>query len=259
MVINDLKYAQSPEGSLELDLYLPEKNKKDVLVIWIHGGAWRSGDKENPPKLLLKNGYPLASINYRLSTEASFPAQIHDIKAAIRFLRSQARTFKLKADKIVLWGSSAGGHLAALAGLSNGDPFLEGGLGNALAYSSDVQGVIDFYGPANLETILDQSTPHGLDVRIPALKLLLGSEKDLDLLKKSSPVSYVNAGDPPVFICHGEQDKQVPINQSIELFTRCKKQGILAEIHYVADYGHGGYGFENQNMESLLLNWISKL
>lgn len=258
MSISNLVYARTPQGELQLDLYLPDNDRKDVLVIWIHGGAWRSGSKEDPPKLLLKHGYPLASINYRLSTEAAFPAQIHDIKAAIKFLRSKSKGFKFNADKIVLWGSSAGGHLAALAGMSNNDDNLEGNIGQLSNETSSVQGVIDFYGPANLTTILKQSTPHGLDVRIPAMDLLLGSHEDEDMQKKASPVFYVDENDPPVFIAHGEQDPQVPINQSIELYTRCIRFGVDADIHYVEGNGHGGYGFENHVMEKLLLDWMAQ-
>lgn len=258
MTISDLVYAKTPEGDLQLDLYLPDNNRKDVLVIWIHGGAWRSGSKEDPPKLLLKHGYPMASINYRLSTEAAFPAQIHDIKAAIKFLRSKSKGFKFNADKIVLWGSSAGGHLAALAGLSNEDEYLEGTIGQLSVESSSVKGIIDFYGPANLTTILKQSTPLGLDVRIPALDLLLGRHDDEAMQKKASPVFYIDENDPPVFIAHGEQDPQVPINQSVELYTRCIRSGVNADIHFVEGNGHGGYGFENHIMEKLLLDWMAQ-
>lgn len=259
MTITDLLFARTQEGELQLDLYLPESDRKDVLIIWVHGGAWRSGSKEDPPKMLLKHGYPLASINYRLSPEAAFPAQIHDIKAAVRFLKSKMSGFNYPINKIVLWGSSAGGHLAALAGLSYGNDYLEGVVGQLTTETSEIQGIIDFYGPSNLSSILDQSTPHGLDVRIPALDLLLGDHKNTSRLSTASPIMYVEKGDPPIFIAHGEQDLQVPINQSIELYSKCQRSDVKSEIHFIPGNGHGGMGFENHAMEKLLLDWITKL
>ena len=254
----DLIYARSPQGELHLDLYLPQNAKKDFLIIWVHGGAWKSGDKMNPPKTLVDQGYAMASINYRLSTEAIFPAQIHDIKAAIRYLRANAKSFGLSAKNVILWGSSAGGHLVALAGLSNGDKYLEGVLGNYQSFSSDVQGIIDFYGPTNLESILDQSTPHGLEVRIPALQLLYGADPltSKDIAKKCSPIQYVDADDPAIFIAHGDQDNQVPINQSIELFGKCKKSDLNVVLEFVYGNGHGGYGFESNEMTQKLTQFI---
>ncbi len=107
-------------------------------------GAWHSGTKDNPPDNLFKSGYAMASVEYRLSTEARFPAMIFDIKAAIRFLRSQSKHYGYRKDKITIWGSSAGGHLAALVGTINGNSKLEGTLGDYLDESSSVQAVIDF-------------------------------------------------------------------------------------------------------------------
>lgn len=114
-ILKDIKYTSTPEKELLLDLYMPTNAIKPALMVWIHGGAWSGGSKENPPTEFIEHGFALASINYRLSGEAKFPAQIHDIKAAIRFLRANAQKYGFDADKIILWGSSAGGHLAALA------------------------------------------------------------------------------------------------------------------------------------------------
>ena len=127
----------------------------------------------------------MASVDYRLSTQAKFPAQIHDIKAAIRFLRARAADFHLDAGRIVIAGASAGGHLAALVGVSNRNSELEGKVGDYLGADSSVQGIVSYFGASDLTTILDQSTPHGLDVRVPALDLLLGGQpKDLPELAK---------------------------------------------------------------------------
>lgn len=241
----DLVFAKTPERDLALDIYLPAGVQNPDLVVWVHGGAWHSGSKADPPMDLLKRGYALASIEYRLSVEAPFPAMVHDIKAAIRFLRGNAEKYGFKKDKIIIWGSSAGGHLVALAGLTNGNKELEGDLGEYLNESSDVNLVVDFFGPTDFTTILRQSTPHGVSVRAPALALLLGKPLDqaTQLAKVASPVYHVDQNDPPVFIAHGNQDPQVPINQSIELWLRLKEHGVKTAFEILPDDGHGGPGF----------------
>jgi acetyl esterase/lipase len=127
---------------------------------------------------LLDHGFAIASVDYRLSTQAPFPAQIHDIKAAIRFVRAKADQWNIDAKRIAIVGSSAGGHLAALTGLSNGHAELEGTVGPHLDQSSQVDAIVSFYGASNLQSILSQSTEFGLGVRVPALKLLLGELPD---------------------------------------------------------------------------------
>lgn len=238
-------YAKADSRDLLVDVYMPASVSNPYLVVWVHGGAWHSGTKEDPPKQLLAAGYALASVDYRLSVEAPFPACIHDIKAAIRFLRANAPTYGYRADKIAIWGSSAGGHLVALVGTSNGDKFLEGKLGAHVTTSSDVQAVIDFFGPTNFTTILEQSTPHGIGVRAPALALLLGKpvEDVPDLAKKASPVFQVDPSDPPLFIAHGDQDIQVPVNQSLELEGAYEKHGLQVELEIVHGADHGSNAF----------------
>ena len=237
----NIVYAEIPARKLLLDIYLPGGKKDPYLLVWIHGGAWRSGTKENPPLGLLQAGYALASIDFRLSTEAIFPGPVHDIKAAIRFLRGNAKKYGYRADKIIIWGSSSGGHLASLVGTTNNDKFLEGSEGNYLKESSAVQGILDFYGPTNFTTILSQSTPHGLNVRTPALELLLGKpvEQVSELAKKASPVYQVDANDPPILIVHGDQDNQVPINQSLELMAAYKKAFLYHQLEIIPGAGHG--------------------
>ncbi|MDZ4710585.1 MAG: alpha/beta hydrolase [Saprospiraceae bacterium] len=246
----DLIYAITAEKELKLDLYLPEETANPYLIIWVHGGAWHSGSKENPPMDLVKRGYAMASISYRKTVEAKFPAQIHDIKAAVRYLRAQASQYGYRHDKIILWGSSAGGHLAALAGLTNGHSMLEGNIGNELKTNSDIQVVLDFFGPTDLTTIMSQSTPHGVNVRGPALTLMFGKPLDQAAgeLKLASPVFHVDHNDPPLFICHGDQDNQVPINQSIQLYSRYKEFGLNIQLEYVSGAGHGGKAFSEPGL-----------
>ena len=129
----DIVYATVDGKQLTLDLYIPSKPVADGLLVWVHGGAWRRGTKDGVPKVFPERGIPTASIEFRQLTEARFPAQVHDIKAAIRFLRAKASTFGCTVDRIVIAGSSSGGHLAALVGVTNGNAELEGKVGDYLS------------------------------------------------------------------------------------------------------------------------------
>jgi acetyl esterase/lipase len=134
--------------------------------------------------------------------------------------------------------------------MSGGVIELEGDIGNDLIVSSRVQGIIDFYGPTNLTTIMNQSTPHGLGVRGPALALMFGKppEQAKEELVKASPISYVTKDDPPLFICHGDQDIQVPINQSIELYGKYKETGLKVQMQFVYGAGHGGKQYNDPDL-----------
>ena len=190
VITKDIVYAEAGTRKLLLDIYKPSGKKDPYLIVWVHGGAWRSGSKANPPLGLLSAGYAIASIDFRLSEEAPFPAMIHDIKASIRFLRGNAKKYGFRSDKIIIWGSSSGGHLAALVGTTNNDTFLEGTLGNYPKESSSIQGIMDFYGPTNLLTILSQSTPHGISVREPAMKILLVNLLNKSLNSQNQPALF---------------------------------------------------------------------
>lgn len=250
-------YASLPDKDLKLDLYLPEKSSNPRLIVYVHGGAWRRGTRESVPvKGLLHHGIAIASVDYRLTTEAPFPANVHDIKASVRFLRANANKYGYSPDKIVIMGSSAGGHLAALVGVTNGHSMLEGSIGKETDTSSDIAAIVSFYGASNLETILHQSTPHGLNVRIPALELLLGGrpEDKLELARLASPVRHVDKSDPPLLLIHGDQDHQMPVNQSIELFGAYKEAESSVKLKYVYGGKHGGEKFYNTQM----INFVAK-
>lgn len=260
-VIRDVEYARLGEQSLKLDVYVPQGKARPPLVVWVHGGAWRSGSKSNMPLgKLVEDGYALASVDYRLSTEAKFPAQIHDLKAAIRFLRGHANKWALPAQKIVIAGDSAGAHLAALVGVSNSHAELEGEIGNDRGQKSDVQGIISFYGGANLTTILQQSTPHGLKVRVPALDLLLGGQPDdvPALARLASPVFHVDRNDPPLLLFHGDQDPQMPINQSHELCGAYKKVGAPVQFEVVHGAAHGDAAFYDAERLEIVKDFLRR-
>ena len=214
----NIEYARVGDVSLKLDLYLP-KQADAPLIVYVHGGAWRGGSKSDVPIVkLIDHGFAIASVDYRLSTQAPFPAQVHDIKAAIRFLCASSEQLHIDTKRIAIMGSSAGGHLAALVGVTNGDKQLEGSAGEHLDQSSAVQCIVSLYGASNLQTILSQSTDAGLKMRVPALQLLLGgqpSEKP-ELAKLASPVAHLDKQDPPLLLIHGDADPQMPPQQSQE-------------------------------------------
>lgn len=259
-ISKDITYAEANGKKLQLDIYKSKAQKEPYLIVWVHGGAWHSGSKENPPLGLLPFGYALASVDFHASTEKPFPADVHDIKAAIRFLRANASKYGYKSDKIIIWGSSSGGHLAALVATTNNNTALEGTLGDFTKTSSSVQSCIDFYGPTNFLTILNQSTPHGLNVRLPALAILLGKplEQATELAKLASPVYQVDTSDPPIFIVHGEQDIQVPINQSIELMGAYKSKGLNVQIEFVPEAGHSSPAYSKPELMEKIAKFLKE-
>lgn len=236
----DIPYARVDGRTLLLDLHMPAGDHPPPLVIYLHGGAWRRGDKAEVPPFLVQQGFAVASLDFRSSEEARFPANLHDIKAGIRFLRANAAHHGYRADRIAITGSSSGGHLAALAGVTSGHPALEGDVGDHDDASSSVQAIITWVGASNLSTIVAQSTPEGLKVRVPALQGLLGAlpvdVPELALL--ASPVEHVDAGDPPVLILHGDQDELMPVNQALELDAAYRRAGLVAEMMIINGVGH---------------------
>ena len=257
----DIEYARVGELSLKLDLHRPQ-GENPPLIVYVHGGAWRAGSKSSVPiAKLLDRGFAIASVDYRLSMQAVFPAQVHDIKAAIRFLRANAKTFQVDAAKITIIGSSAGGHLAALVGVTNGHKTLEGGLGEHLDQSSDVQAIVSYYGASNLQSILSQSTEFGLTVRIPALKLLLGDtpENMRDLAKLASPVAHLDKSDPPLLLIHGDADPQMPPAQSQELAKGYESLPLPVQLIILPGSKHGGDEFYDDERTDIVAKFLDKV
>jgi acetyl esterase/lipase len=247
-IVKDIPFATVDASTLKLDLYLPDAGPSLGLVVWVHGGAWKGGSRTGVEiKDLTSRGWAIASVDYRLSTVARFPAQIHDIKAAIRFLRAHGSDYGYPTTPFIVSGSSAGGHLAALTGVSNDLPTLEGGVGGNLTTSSSVQAIVSLYGASNLTTILGQSTPQGVAMRVPALELLLGGQPtDLpELARLASPVFQVGAHDPPLLLLHGDQDPQMPINQSHELQGAYEALGLPVAFKVMHGSAHGGPAFSS--------------
>ena len=260
-VMADIPFANVEGHELALDLYKPTAADNPPVLVWVHGGAWRAGSRKSVPTLaLVEQGYALASTSYRLSGVASFPAQSHDIKAAIRFLRAHEADYGYDASRIGILGSSAGAHLAALVGVTNGNAELEGAVGGNLDQSSDVHAIVAYYPATNLVSILDQSTPFGLNVRVPALEGLLGGpmEESAELARLASPVFHVDADDPPLFLLHGDQDPQMPINQSHELHGVYKQHGLAAEFEVVHGSPHGGPAFYNAARNGMVGSFLDE-
>lgn len=253
----DIEYGRVGETSLKLDLHRPQA-ASPPLVVYVHGGAWRAGSKSDVPiAKLLDHGFAIASVDYRLSTQARFPAQVHDIKAAIRFLRANAEVLHIDTERVAIVGSSAGGHLAALVGVTNDHKKLEGRVGDHLDQSSAVQAIVSLFGASNLQSILGQSTEFGLTVRIPALKLLLGNVPDAvpDLARLASPVAHLDSKDPPLLLIHGDADPQMPPQQSAEL-----EKAYPGSVTYITLPGskHGGPEFYDDERTALMVDFMKR-
>ena len=227
-----------------LDLYLPEKKTGRLpLVVWIHGGGWTNGSKENPQAFWLTGrGYAVASINYRLSQHAVFPAQIEDCKAAIRWLKAHAEKYSIDPDHVGVWGASAGGHLVALLGTTAEVKELEGTGGN-LDQSSRVQAVVDWFGPSDFVHFDPQLSQRVNSV----IEHLLGgpAAENEAKARRASPITYVSKDSSPMLIMHGDEDKTVPLDQSERLAAALKKAGAEVRLEVIHGNGHGGPGFNN--------------
>ena len=249
-VLQDLAYCNPPAGaSRSLDLYLPRRAKKKnsaplPLVIWIHGGGWRAGDKKNGPfKQLINAGFAVASINYRLSQEAHFPAQIEDCKTAVIFLKKHAKRFNIDPNRVGVWGASAGGHLAALLGATSGSRKFESrSVDNSV--NSDVQAVCDWFGPIDLLKLVKYDAEEGEYKVHPIVDQLLGvtGVRRVDAAREASPLTYLTAKMPPVLIMHGDRDRLVPIEQSKIFIARLKELDVDSRLKVVSG-GHGIPGF----------------
>jgi len=257
-VLRDVEYARVEGVPLLLDLYQPQVPCVGV-VVYVHGGGWSGGSRADCPiSGLVADGFAVASVDYRLSTQAPFPANIHDLKAAVRFLRTGAGRFGIPAGRIAIAGSSAGGHLAALTGVSSGVAMLEGTVGECREASSSVRAIVSFFGASNLQTILSQSSEYGLRMRVPALQRLLGGtpEEKPELARLASPVAHLDPKDPPLLLIHGDADPQMPVEQSVELSVACKAAGLAATLHLLPGSKHGGAEFYDAPRMALVRDFL---
>jgi acetyl esterase/lipase len=263
VMYGNVPYANDTLKNHLLDIYLPPTGKSSYpVLIWIHGGGWRKGDKHsdmdymaNTVKSLIKKGYAIASINYRYSTKAKFPAQIQDCNQAIEFLYQHAAQYHLDRDKLALTGFSAGGHLAALLGLSNNNTvssFYQEGKRPHFK----IKLVLDFFG------INDLLSLKGIGATDPnaGVTLLLGaSAADRpDLAKIASPVTYIDKDDPPFLVVHGDHDEAVDFSQSTLLSSKLKAAGVKNELIIVSGAPHAGEMFDAEDIRKKVFWYLGQ-
>lgn len=268
-VEKDIAYVPDGDASQRLDLYLPEKpaEKPLPLLIWVHGGGWMGGSKEGCPAAgMVAHGYAAASVEYRFSQKAVFPAQIQDCQAAIRWLRANSKKYNFDPDHFGAWGASAGGHLVSLMGTSGGKKAFSP-IGGNEDQSDRIQAVCDVYGPANFNNVMQQAAddPNVKNVfkfnspSDPYSRLIgvdLGSDKQKG--DAVSPVHYVSRDNPPFLILHGTKDALVPFAQSEEFAAALKQQNVPVLLQRFPGGGHGGPAFGKPPVGKLVEAFFDK-
>ncbi|MEE2936405.1 MAG: alpha/beta hydrolase [Planctomycetota bacterium] len=258
----DLEYSRPDGISLKLDLYRPTATKQPTaaqnrlpVVVFVHGGGWKNGGKESVKKRLwlVPNGFAIASINYRLTNVGKWPDQINDCYAAVRWLRRNAERYNLAADKIGCWGSSAGGHLAALMG-TRPCPDYE-------VTSSRVQAVCDWFGPTALLTMPPNNVGNGrteADVaNSTGAKLLGATVREVPkLARDASAIDHASSDDPPFLIMHGDADPGVPLSQSQTFHQRLSDTGVTSTLIILEGAGHGGSEFDANTSQDAVINFF---
>ena len=248
-VEKNVVYSSVNDRQLHLDIYYPKHHKNlqqqpIPLLIWVHGGAWRAGSKEGSPALAaLRRGYAVASVEYRLSGEAIFPAAIEDCKAAVCFLRFNAKRYNIDPERFGAWGSSAGGHLVALLGTtSDSDEFQAQSI--CQKATPEIQAVCDWFGPTDFLRMND--FPGKMDhnaANSPESQFIGGPiQQNKSKVQLANPITYASKHAPPFLIMHGEVDALVPYNQSELLHTALKSHRVDSTLEMIVGADHGFRG-----------------
>ncbi len=265
----DIQYVPGGDDAQRLDLYLPEQpsDKPLPLVVWIHGGGWRAGSKQGCPFVsYVGKGYIAASVEYRFSQKAVFPAQIQDCQAAIRWLRANSKKYNIDANHIGVSGASAGGHLVSLVGTAGGKKAFAP-IGGNEDQSDRVQAVCDLFGPANFNTVMQQAADdknvkciYKFNTPSDPYSGLIGVNLGEDKAKGDavSPVHYVSSDNPPFLILHGDHDVHVPFAQSEEFLAALKTKGVDALLQKFPGGGHGGPMFGKPAVIELTRKFFDK-
>lgn len=247
-----------------MDLYLPDRPGALPVVIWLFGGAWRMGDKSSAPypEKAVEQGLILASVSYRYSYEEHFPGQLLDCKAAVRWLRKHADIYGIHPDRIGVWGASAGGHLAALLGVTGHTREFDAG--ENTAFSSSVQAVCDWYGPTDFLLMNSQRTIPGPisndDADSPESQLIGGPiQENRKKTARANPVNYVSPETPPFRIVHGELDNLVPIGQSEILVEALRDAGVAVVYKTLPGVGHAFTGEVREQEADAALDFFSDI
>jgi acetyl esterase/lipase len=237
----NITYAVVGNQSLKLDIYEPQNPQGRLpVVVWIHGGAWKSGSKDPCPiGFMAAQNLAIVSIDYRLSTIAPFPAQIYDCKGVIRWLRAHANEYDLDSNHICIFGPSAGGQLALFLADTPDNPKLEGDVGGNLNFSSRVQCVCAFYPPTELNRLVSDPATRN-DPNGDVARLIGGAvAQNVDKAIAASPLTYVSRDCAPVFLMHGGADTLVPPDQSVLFYGALRKAGVDARLEIIPGEGHG--------------------
>jgi acetyl esterase/lipase len=259
----NIPYANDTLKKHLLDIYLPPAKKSSYpLIVWVHGGAWMLNDKyadmgymTNTIKAFIDSGYAIASIDYRYSTTAPFPAQIQDCNEALEYLYQYGAKYSLDVSKIALIGFSAGGHLASLLALSNNN-HVKSFYADGKKSHFKISLMLDFYGPSDLLTLKGNDSK---DPKNP-ITLLLGARASdrPDLAKKASPATYIDKNDPPFLIIQGEKDESVNPDESVNLSSRLKSAGVDNELIIVPDAPHYGVMFDAEFIRKRIFYFLDK-
>jgi len=260
---DNIPYANDTLKKHLLDIYVPSTGQSTYpVVVWIHGGAWMSNDKyadmgymKNTLKEFIEKGYAVASIDYRWSTMAIFPAQVQDCNQALEFLYQNADKYKLDKNRIALIGFSAGGHLANLVGLSNNN-YVKDFYADGKKPHFKIKVVLDFYGPADFLTLKshDSKDPHN-----PITLLLGGMVSDNEAkAKNASPITYIDKNDPPFLIVQGEKDESVNPDQAILLSEKLKAVGVKNDLIIVPNAPHYGLMFDAENIREKIFEYLGE-
>ncbi len=264
----DVKYVPDGDPAQTLDVYFREKatDHPQPLLVWIHGGGWSAGTKADVPFLnQLSRGYVVASVEYRFSQKAIFPAQIQDCQAALRWLRGHARKYNLDPEHVGVGGASAGGHLAALLGTSGGKRAFPP-VGGDKDQSDRVQAVCDIFGPADFWTVIRQADEDKTVKNVfqwnkgDPYSRLIGARlgEDREKCEAASPAHYVSKDNPPFLILHGDRDALVPYAQSAELKDLLGKAGVPVTLQRLPGAGHGGPAFQLPAVGKLVNTFFDK-
>lgn len=261
----NVSYADDDLEGHKLDIVLPDTNQPSYkAVVLIYGSAWFANNMKQMAfqamgKPLLESGFAVISINHRSSGDAKFPAQINDVKAAIRFIRANAEKYKIDASFIGITGFSSGGHLSALAGATNGVKAytvgnttvdIEGSVGAYGSFSSDVDAVVDWFGPIDMTRMENCNTTKGADS--PEAALIGGAPADHpEMLALLNPMTYLDVKDPKFLVIHGDADTVVPNCQSIYFSDALKAKGLLEEFISVPGGQHGPVTFNEATFKKM--------
>jgi acetyl esterase/lipase len=248
-VLKDIEYINYRGRPLRLDLYLPKEGGSFPIIVWFHSGAWKTLSRSCVEQGVIdqvRRGYAVASVEYSLSMRAKWPAQLHEARAAVRWLRAHADEYALDPGKFIAWGMSSGGHIAAMLGASGNLPLLDGEEAEHAGFPCGVQAVVVWCAPADLALLKGNASRAAAE--------LLGGGKTVgpEQANAANPVTYVDAETPPFFIAHGDSDEVVNMEQGEMLFDALRDAGVRVEFKIYPHYGHADKRFNlRENMAEM--------